>query len=133
MRPVPHLLRDLKAIDVGGDRIQGHAGLAVLYLGCQELVCQRDPHGGHRFAAFLLARLEDRRDHVVEVTPQRRLQQGTLVGEVLVQGADRNAGALGNARRRQSLLAYLEQNLKCRFQHGVDTGGRTRLNGRLSG
>jgi hypothetical protein len=56
------------------------------------------------------------------------LEQRRLVGVVLVERADADAGTFGDAGRGEPIFADGDQNLKGGFEDRVHRGGRTRLN-----
>src|SRR5580700_2943947 len=70
--------------------------------------------------------------YVVHMMFQHRKQQRLLIGIVLIQGANRDAGTLGDACGGQSLCPVAEQNLNSRLTNRLHRYRRPRLNGRLS-
>ena len=126
-------LGDGGAVDVGADGIEGGAGFDVLHLGCE---VGEDEGGAHVEEALrLLLRADgfDRSADVVHVTAEGGLEEGALVGEVLVEGADGDSGAGGDAGGGEALFADGDENLKGGLQNGVDTGVGACLDGRFPG
>src|SRR5262245_63087444 len=69
---------------------------------------------------------------MIEVLLEHGKEQRVLVGEVLIQGADRYSRPLGNAGCGQLVGADGEQNLNGGFGNGVDGDRRSRLDRRFS-
>ena len=85
------------AVDVGAYGVEGGAGFDVLHFGFK---VGEDEGGAHAEEALrLLSRADgfDGAADVVHVTAEGGLEEGALVGEVLVEGADGDSGAGGNA------------------------------------
>lgn len=69
----------------------------------------------------------------VQVAFVERVEQGLLVREVLVHGADRDPGALGDPRGRQTMCSLLDQNLNGGFENRIDCRAGTGLTRRFAG
>ena len=69
----------------------------------------------------------------VHVAAEGGLQEGALVGEVLVEGADGDAGACGDAGGGEAFFADGDENLKGGLENGVDGGVGTGLDGGFAG
>src|SRR6266850_1205831 len=65
--------------------------------------------------------------NMIQVLLQHRKEQGVLVGEVLIQRADRDSRPLSNTGCGQLIRAYREQNLNGGFGNRVDGDRRPRL------
>jgi hypothetical protein len=61
------------------------------------------------------------------------LEEGALVGEVLIERADGDASAQGDAGGGEALFTDGDQNLKSGLENGVDTGRGAGLDGRFAG
>jgi hypothetical protein len=122
-----HLLADFRAVNVGADRVEGCGGFGVAHLGREECGDQSGDHISQRLALLLEADALDFAGDEFEMTAEGGLQQGALVGEVLVKGADGDSGARGDKGGGETLLAVAQQNLNGGLQHGVDRGDGTRL------
>ena len=79
---------------------------------------------------------EQRHEHALALS-EMALGQGNedrvLVREVLVERADRDAGALGDAVRRACCVAVARENLSSGLDDRLERGGRSRLDGPASG
>jgi hypothetical protein len=64
---------------------------------------------------------------MIQMLLQHREKQGVLVGEVLIQRADRYARPLSNTGCGQLIRAYCELNLNGGFGNRVDGDRRSRL------
>src|ERR1035438_8255092 len=70
--------------------------------------------------------------YVSEMIFQHCKQQRLLIGIVLIQGAHRDAGTLGDPCRRQTICPVTEQNLNSRLRNSLYRDRWPRLEGRLS-
>lgn len=70
---------------------------------------------------------------VVHVNAEAGLEEGALIGEVLVEGADGDAGAVGDAGGGEAFFADGDENLKGGLEDGVDRGAGAGLEGRFAG
>ena len=70
---------------------------------------------------------------MVHVAAEGGLQEGALVGEVLVEGADGDSGARGDAGGGEAFFADGGENLKGGLENGVDTGVGAGLDGGFAG
>jgi pyridoxine 4-dehydrogenase len=94
-----------------------------------------DECGTHLKQALVLVLLADYlygAAHLIDVTSEAGLQERAFVREVLVERANGDASACGDARGGQALLADGDQNLNGGLQNGFYRGGGARLKGRLS-
>src|SRR5215471_14053416 len=66
------------------------------------------------------------------MAPESGLQERPFVGEILIQGSDRDSGPHGDLGRGQPLLAGVSQNLNSGFEKRVHAGGGTRLDRRFT-
>lgn len=85
-------LGDSGAIDIGADRVQGCAGFDVLHLGSEEGEDEGGAHVEEALGLLLRADCFDGGADLVHVSAEACLQEGALIGEVLVEGADGDAG-----------------------------------------
>ena len=130
--PDSHFLRDLRSVYIGAYRVKGDARLRVSHLGFKERRHQGGSHLLERMPSLLVTdALHGFRD-LVQVTFQGGLQQGGLVGEILIKSSDRHAGSQRHLGRREPLLSRLEQNLNSRFENRVYARRRTGLNRRFT-
>jgi hypothetical protein len=130
---VAHLADDLCGVEIGADGVEGDAGFDTSHFGCEECgdECGRLQLEG--LASLFAADGFDGVGDFVEVAFEDGLQERALVGEVLIQGADGDAGSCGDSCGGQAILSDVEQNLKGRFENRFDAGGGTSLNGRFAG
>jgi hypothetical protein len=127
------LLVDFGAVDVGDDGVEGDAGLDVFDFDFEVRVDESFGHLPQGFAVLCETGLLDGAGDDVEVACKGGAEQGGLVREVLVEGADGDAGAVGDAGGGEAVFADGEQNLNGGLQHGVHAGGGAGLDGRFAG
>ena len=90
-------LGDRSAVDVGAHGVEGCAGFDALHLRGEVGEDKRRAHVQEAFALVSLADGFDGAADLVHVDAEAGLEEGALVGEVLVEGADGDAGACGDA------------------------------------
>ena len=130
---VAHLAGDAGAVEVGADGVEGDAGAGVSHLRGQKGGDEGGGHAGKGLGGLFAADALDGLGDIVEVMAHGGLQEGALVGEVLVEGADRDAGARGDAGGGEALLADVAKNLNGGLEKGVDAGRGACLDGRFAG
>ena len=112
----------MAAVDVGAHGVERRAGLDVVHLGFK---VGEDEGGAHVEEAIALMFCADGFDgaaDLVHVKAEAGLQEGALVGEVLIEGADGDAGTRGDAGGGEAFFTDGGQNLKGGLQDGVDAG-----------
>ena len=92
-----HFAGDAGAIDVGADRIERRAGVHGFHLGIEESGDERGGHFVERAALMFQAGALQLHDNGVEMALEYGAEQSLLVGEVLIQGSDRDAGAVSRS------------------------------------
>ncbi len=124
---------DLCALQIGAHGVECAAFLQVTHLDGEEGQGERFGHLFRRLSALREADLLHLGEDFFHVESEGGAEQGGLVGEVLVERSNGNAGACGDAGGGQFFLADAQQNLNSGLEDGVDTGGGTRLNGEFAG
>jgi len=121
------------AVDVGAYGVEGCAGFDALHLGGEEGEDEGGAHVEEAFGLVLRADCFDGGADLVHVAAEGCLEEGALVGEVLVEGADGDAGACGDAGGGEALFTDRGQNLKGGLENGVDRGVGTGLDRGFAG
>ena len=104
--PYTHLLRDLRSVHVGAYGVESDTGFGIPHLGIEECVDESCRHVLERLPFLLPADSFHRLRNFVEVTFQDGLQERALVGEVLIQGSDRDTGSQCHPGRGQPFLPH---------------------------
>ena len=123
---------DAGAVDIGADGVEGGADAGALHFGVEEGTDDGGDHDLEGGAAVGAADVFDGLPDVLEVLLEGGLEEGAFIGKVLVEGADGDAGAGGDAGGGEALLADTDENLKGGFEDGGDAGGGAGLDGRFS-
>jgi pyridoxine 4-dehydrogenase len=118
---------DAETVDVGTDGVEREAGARLGHLGAEECGGDAGDGFGERLAAVGVAGSFEECGDVEKVAAQDGLQQRALVGEVLVERADGDAGAVGDEGGGEFFFTYAEQNLNGSVENGFDGDGGTLL------
>ena len=123
---------DAGAVDVGADRVEGGADTGALHFRVEEGADDGGDHDLKGGAAVGAADVFDSLPDVLKMLIEGCLEEGALVREVLIESADRDAGAGGDAGGGEALLADADENLKGGLENGVDAGDGAGLDGRFT-
>jgi len=93
------------SVDVGAYGVERGAGFDVLHFGGEVGVDEGRAHVEEAVTGVLGADGFDGAADLFHVMAEAGLQQGALVGEVLVERADGDSGARGDSRGGEALLA----------------------------
>lgn len=118
-------------VDLRGNSIERYGDIGTRHLRIQICLDSMLHHDKHAFTLDVLAGGLNGLGYFAEVVFEYGAEQSLLVGIVLVERADGHASPLGDARCRQALRPFAEQNLNGRLMNGRHGRHRPRLRRRF--